>query len=42
MQNKKITFWAVMLALLKTIGHAALWVLVFFVGIVRALILDKR
>ena len=42
MQNRKITFWVVILALLKTIGRAAFWILVVFVGIVRALVLDKR
>lgn len=42
MQNKKITFGMIMLALLKTIGRAALWVLVVFIGIIRALVLDKR
>lgn len=42
MQNKKITFGMVMLALLKTIGRAAFWVLVVFIGIVRALATPKR
>nr|DAO19855.1 MAG TPA: hypothetical protein [Caudoviricetes sp.] len=42
MQNRKITFWMVMLALLKTIGRAAFWVLVVFIGIIRALVLDRR
>lgn len=42
MQNRKVTFWMVMLALLKTIGRAAFWVLVVFIGIIRALVLDRR
>ena len=42
MQNRKNTFWVVILALLKTIGRAAFWILVVFAGIVRALVLDKR
>lgn len=42
MQNRRITFWVVILALLKTIGRAAFWVLVVFIGIVRALATPKR
>ena len=37
MQNKKITFWMVMLALLKTIGRAALWAAVVAFAIIRAI-----
>lgn len=37
MQNRKITFWVVILALLKTIGRAALWAAVVAFAIIRAI-----
>lgn len=37
MQNKKITFGMVMLALLKTIGRAVLWAAVVAFAIIRAI-----
>ena len=37
MQNKKITFGMVILALLKTIGRAALWAAVVAFAIIRAI-----